>query len=85
LESNLLAWRIYTILDGRDRPINLSGAVPIPSTAILHLCEAYDATMEDFEKVLFLDGLLYKPSSEADKEPPKPKVPRKRSKRQCQA
>ncbi len=40
----------------------------LPTTAILQLCEAYGATLEDFEKIIQLDKLLHKPGGEGDGE-----------------
>jgi hypothetical protein len=47
-------------LNSRDRPLTQVGAGPIPTMAIMALCELYDATFEDFEKILKLDSILYK-------------------------
>ncbi len=61
----------------RDRPLTQVGVGPLPSAAIIALCEAYNATLEDFEKVLYLDSILYKgPTGAADEgEDQKSKLP----------
>jgi hypothetical protein len=69
MPGNILAWRIWNIANGKDRPLTQVGVGPIPSMAMIALCEVYDATLEDFEKVLTLEGLLYKgPSGGVDEE-----------------
>ena len=69
MPENFLAWRIWNIANGKDRPLTQVGAGPISSMAMIALCEVYDATIEDFEKVLVLEGLLYKgPSGGIDDE-----------------
>jgi len=60
----------------RDRPLTQVGVGPLPSAAIIALCEVYNATLEDFEKVLYLDSVLYKgPTGESDDEDKQPKTP----------
>ena len=69
MPSNVLAWRIWNITNARDRQITMAGAGPISSLAILAMCELYDASIEDFEKVIKLDNLLYKgPDGAKDEE-----------------
>lgn len=60
MPENLLSWHIWNLANARDRQFTQVGAGPIPCTAIIALCELYDATTEDFEKVLKIDYLLYK-------------------------
>lgn len=57
--ENHLAWHIYNIAGSRDRQVAMGFAGLISSIAILHLCEEYDATHEDFEKVMTIDAHLY--------------------------
>jgi hypothetical protein len=78
MEANLLAWRLWNISDRRDRPITMVGLGPIPTMPILELCEAYDATLEDFEKILTLDSLLYKGPKKPDQQKKKPFRKRKK-------
>lgn len=68
MEGNKVAWQIYNIANARDRQVGMGFAGLISSTAILHLCELYDATLEDFEKVLYIDGLLYKARNDEEEE-----------------
>lgn len=56
----------------------MGGVGPISSVAILHLCEVYDATIEDFEKVLMLEGLLYKAEDKPEEQPKAAKKPAKK-------
>jgi hypothetical protein len=49
----------------------MSGLGPIPSTAIIALCEVYGATLEDFEKVLLIESLRYKELTAKKKKEPK--------------
>ena len=63
----MTAWQLFTMLNERDRPMGFAGIGPIPTLAALHLCEAYDATMEDFEKIMLLDSLFRKYENEKEK------------------
>lgn len=70
--GNVLAWRIWSLANASDRQITQFGLGPISTMPILSLCELYDATVDDFEKVLTLEGLLYKGfgNKESDGEKP---------------
>jgi len=87
LSENSLAWRIWNIANLSDRPITQVGLGPIPSTAIIALCEIYGATLEDFEKVLILEGMYFqnlqkKEKDKKEKDPGKqPVVPKKKRKK----
>jgi len=43
----------------RDRPISFNGALPLTTQSILHLCELYNASIEDFEKILEIDDIIF--------------------------
>jgi len=69
MKENWLVWKIWSIANSRDRALTDVGPGPVPSFAIMALCELYGATVEDFEKVLVLDRLMYKgPQSFMDDE-----------------
>jgi hypothetical protein len=75
-QGNALAWKVFNIANGRDRIITPAGTLgPLPTPAVLDLCELYGATVEDFEKVLLLDNLMQKNEAEsgAEKKPHKAK------------
>lgn len=40
----------------------------ISSMAILHLCEEYDATHEDFEKIIMIDEKMYEVRNQQNEE-----------------
>jgi len=73
MSENALAWKIWNVAGSRDRPVTMAGVGFIPSTAILALCELYDGTLEDFEKILLLDNsfLLNLKSNSDNKSPEK--------------
>lgn len=81
MNENLLAWRIWNLANSRDRQVTQFGGIgPLSTTSILNLCELYDATLEDFEKILVLERLLYKPGGEAEEKKPDAKMtPSKRA------
>ena len=55
-----MAWKIWNIAHNRDRQLTEVGPGPIPSINIIALCKIFDATVDDFEKVLLLDKHMYK-------------------------
>jgi len=42
-----------------DRPSYGFGPCKIPRITIAEICELYDLTAEDFEKIIYLEGLMY--------------------------
>ena len=63
-----MAWQIYHIAGSRDRQVGIGFVGLISSLAILHLCEEYDATHEDFEKVMLIDEKMYEIRHKQDEE-----------------
>ena len=54
LPQNQKAWMAWNVLSIHDRPSGWDIEC-IPSQAILHYCELYDLSVQDFEKILFID------------------------------
>ena len=54
-----MASSLWRICDFYDRPEGFAVVRPIPTKAIMDVCELYGATLEDFEKVLFIEGIVY--------------------------
>jgi hypothetical protein len=42
-----------------DRVVDMNGAHPLKTSAILELCELYDATLDDFEKTILIEEAIY--------------------------
>jgi hypothetical protein len=60
LPENRLAWSLWRICsDFRkfDRMVGVIEKLEIP--AVLDICRAYDATQEDFEKILLIEQIFY--------------------------
>ena len=60
----------------RDRPFSFGGPLPLRTDSILNLCELYDASIEDFEKILAIDDIIFpklivKKDDEGDAKKPK--------------
>lgn len=57
LESNQTAWELWALLNFYDRPASqFSGFVlPIPTQAVIRLCEAYGESLTTFEKILVIE------------------------------
>ena len=64
--ENLLAWELWLLLNSRDRPISFSGVCKLPTRAVFEICDFYEATDLDFEKILLIDDLLIKQFLERD-------------------
>jgi hypothetical protein len=57
-EENLVAWRIWRELNERDRPVYFMGIGKLPTITILEVCDFYDATDLDFEKIKIIDDIM---------------------------
>lgn len=54
-----MAWELWSIANQFDRPISFGVLGPIPTTSIMNLCEQYDATFQDFEKILKIEKIIW--------------------------
>jgi len=43
----------------RDRPFSFGGPLPLRTDSVLNLCELYNASLEDFEKILAIDDIIF--------------------------
>lgn len=47
------------LLSHRDRPQTMAGPLPLSTQTILSICEAYNLSMQDFERIILIDELMY--------------------------
>ena len=71
--ENRMAWHLWTLLSHHDRPSSMGGIMTIPTLNALHLCEAYNATFNDFEKVLLIEDIMLPRLRERAERDSKPK------------
>ena len=57
--ENILAWDLWLMVNKRDRPVSFNGPLPLSTQSVLNLCELYDASIEDFEKILEIDDIIF--------------------------
>lgn len=58
-KENEKAWSIWGIANQFDRPIGFGVLGPISTTSMLNLCEQYDATFQDFEKIQLIEKIIW--------------------------
>ncbi len=54
-----MAWKIWAICDRHGRPPGYGVVTSIEIKAVIDTCRAYDAYLEDFEKVLLVENIIY--------------------------
>jgi len=59
LIENHLSWKIWAICDRTSRQIGFSSIGPIDVKTAIELCHAYDGYLEDFEKVLMIEDIVF--------------------------
>jgi hypothetical protein len=52
--TNRLSWELWLIASNYGRGDG-EGFFPIKASEVLSLCEAYDASLDDFEKILYVE------------------------------
>jgi len=52
-------WKIWGICDRHSRPLGFSSVGSIDVRAAIDLCDAYGAFLEDFERVLLIEDIIY--------------------------
>lgn len=63
MPENETALRLWSMLSGYDRPV-IAGAqgdirLPLRNADAINLCNTYNATLEDFEKVMMIEGVAF--------------------------
>lgn len=56
--ENLLPWNIWGTCHKYGRQSGFSGIPPLDIRAVFATCEKYDATEEDYEKVLLIEDIM---------------------------
>ncbi len=57
--SNTTAWELWVRLSKLDRPVGFAGFLPLPTLKMAEFCEMYDATLEDLEKMVLIEEILF--------------------------
>lgn len=68
MPENITAWRLWNIINGRDRPVGFSGALPLPTRAAEDVCNLYEEGMETFEKIMLVENTIFPKLQERAKE-----------------
>jgi len=57
--ENETAWELWSLASKFDRPVGLTGYLPLSSLTMTDICERHDATTGDLEKMILLEEKLY--------------------------
>ena len=59
LAENMAAWTLWHDLDESERPNYGWGPCKIPKKIIADMCELYELSLDEFEKVSYIEKLMY--------------------------
>jgi hypothetical protein len=57
--ENYLSWKIWTICDRHSRPLGFGVVGSIDVKTVIELCHAYGGYLEDLEKVLVIEEIMF--------------------------
>ena len=58
LPENHLAWDLWSICSQHDRPVGEATISSISTGSVLEICREYDATHDDFKKILLIERTI---------------------------
>lgn len=59
MEENEFVWNLWKRASHFDRPMGFGGALPLGTKLMFDICEQHDATMEDYEKMIVIEEVMY--------------------------
>lgn len=72
--ANVPAWQIWSVCNQHGRPFDgMGGAVlPIDAEKAMGICGGYGEGIETFERVLFIEGIMFPALSKKKDDPDQP-------------